>query len=485
MHPFHFIVACSLALIQPLAAQLLDLWGAVVASKVEEEPGPLLSNITTFFTSRDADWANETERYSNIVRPQIQLVVRPGTESDIPTIVQYANKNSIEFYTVSRGHALTTSVGALNGIEIDLRGLNGIEINPDNLTARFQGGVYSNEVLDTMANAGYVTATGTCSCVSILGPALGGGHGNQQGVHGLTSDGLVSMDVVLANGTGITVSNSSHPDLWWAMRGAGHNFGIVTSFEAKIYPDNKTYYYRTYEFSGDKLEPLYEELNKFHNNGTLSTKWFGTWGVYTVDTTVNETEATIVQVFVYAGPQAEAEPLFAPFDVLEPLKSIMLWGGGVDSPLCTPNRTHVVGTAGLQVYNVTTGRQIYDLYNSKIAEHPELGSTRVLHEGYAVKGVRDISSKDSAYPLRDDYLLMYFDAAPEPDSGLEDFAKKWAHETVALWNAGQPERLPTACTNYAAGDEGLEAILRGLKAQYDPDNKFAYYNPIIPPTRSA
>jgi len=127
-------------------------------------------------------------------------------------------------------------------------------------------------------------------------------------------------------------------------------------------------------------------------------------------------QPTIVWVFVYAGPQVEAEPLLAPFDQLDPASMIDgnipykevndAMGGGVNSTLCAPNRTHIVGTAGLQVYNVTTERQIYDLFNSSVAEHPELGGTRVLHEGYAVQGVRDIPSADSAYPLRDDFLLM-------------------------------------------------------------------------------
>ncbi|XDG04741.1 hypothetical protein ABKA04_004356 [Annulohypoxylon sp. FPYF3050] len=269
------------------------------------------------------------------------------------------------------------------------------------------------------------------------------------------------------------------------MRGAGHNFGIVTSFEANIYPDNKTYYYRTYEFSGDKLESLFKEMNDFYNNGTLSTNWLGAWGVYTVVSNVSETEATIVYVFVYAGPQAEGEPLFEPFDQLGPVSMVDgtipykeindIMGGGVDSPL--------------------SERQIYDLFNKKIAEHPELGSTRVLHEGYAVEGVRNIKPEDSAYPLRDDYLLMYFDAIVEEGSGLDDFARQWGRETIDLWNAGQPQRKPTAYVNYAAGYESLQAMygyepwrlerLRHLKAKYDPQNRFAYYNPIIQPNSTS
>ncbi|KAH8653816.1 hypothetical protein BX600DRAFT_553459 [Xylariales sp. PMI_506] len=502
MPSLRLIIALGSAILcQPLAASILDVRSTITPAQVQRELGPLLATNATIYTPNSPEWSNETERYNTIVQPHFQLVVRPGLESDIPKIVNYANTHGIEFYAANRGHALTISVGEFSGIQIDLRSLANIYLHPDTQSAHFQAGVYGYEVLNTMADAGYVSATGTCSCVGILGPALGGGHGNQQGVHGLISDGIRSMNVVLANGTAITVSNSSHSDLWWAMRGAGHNFGIVTSFEANIYPDNKTYYYRTYEFTGDKLEALFERLNTFHNNGTLSNKWLGAWGVYTMDTTVSETDAVIIWVFAYAGPEEEAVPLFAPFDQLDhvslidgniPYKDVNdAMGGGINSTLCEANRTHVIGTAGLQVYNLTAERQIYDLFNSKVAQHPELGSTRVLHEGYSVLGVREINADDSAFPLRDDYLLMYFDAVPEPGSGLQDFARQWQLETVDLWNAGQPTRQPTAYVNYASGYESLEAMygyeswrierLQSLKAQYDPHNAFSYYNPIIPP----
>ena len=75
--------------------------------------------------------------------------------------------------------------------------------------------------------------TGVCQCTSLLGPGLGGGHGFLQGHHGLVADQFVSMNIVLADGTLHTIDEKS--DLWWAMRGAGHNFGIVTSVETKIY----------------------------------------------------------------------------------------------------------------------------------------------------------------------------------------------------------------------------------------------------------
>ena len=80
-------------------------------------------------------------------------------------------------------------------------------------------------------------------------------------------------------------------------------------------------------------------------------------------------------------------------------------GGGVDDPLCEPGKTHVIGTAGLEVYNVTAQRAIYDLYNQKISQQPRLADTRVLVEGYSVRGVRNFASDDSAYPFRADNIL--------------------------------------------------------------------------------
>lgn len=102
-----------------------------------------------------------------------------------------------------------------------------------------------------------------------MGPGLGGGYGRYMGFYGLIIDNLLSMNVVLANGSAITVSESATPDLWWGMRGAGHNFGIVTSFNTKIHKRTvDEWFYITYTFRQDKLEWLFGVVNAMMNNGT-------------------------------------------------------------------------------------------------------------------------------------------------------------------------------------------------------------------------
>ncbi|POS70419.1 hypothetical protein DHEL01_v211189 [Diaporthe helianthi] len=372
----------------------------------------------------------------------------------------------------------------------------------DKGTVRLEAGTFNHEVINALWDQGYVTTTGACSCVGMAGPALGGGHGHLQGHHGLISDNLVSMRLVLANGTAITVDENTNVDLWWALRGAGHNFGVVTSFEMRIHPREglERWYCRTYVFTHDKLERLFEELISFQEDSLPNTVVAGHFGGYAMDPTFSTTEAIISWVFVFSGSQNDAAPFLRPFDRLEPIatfdQSTMypslpdVLGSGLDSELCAASKAHIVSTTGLTAFNVTSQRQIYELYNKNVARHPSLRNARVLHEGYSTEAVRKVPAESSAYAFRDERLLMYFDAILEPgQEGLEEFTKQWAHETRDLWNKGQPERLSTTYVNYAFGDESVESLygyepwrlerLRALKAQYDPHNKFRYYNPIV------
>ena len=167
--------------------------------------------------------------------------------------MKYANDNDVPFLIYDGLHGALVSLGKMDrGISIALNQLNSIEIAKDGKTVTAGGGVMSKNVTDVLWDAGKQTVTVTCECVSLLGPALGGGHGWCHGRHGLVIDQFVSMNVVLANGTLTTINSNS--ELWWTIKGAGHNFGIVTSLTSKIYEVEHTdWAIETLTFSGDKL----------------------------------------------------------------------------------------------------------------------------------------------------------------------------------------------------------------------------------------
>lgn len=108
---------------------------------------------------------------------------------------------------------------------------------------------------------------GLCECVSILGPLLGGGHSVLQGDYGFAADSLVSAKVALHNGTVVTASATENEDLFWGLRGAGHNLGIVLEFEVNAYdihPDPWTF--MTFVYDADRIEEYFEAWNELEDS---------------------------------------------------------------------------------------------------------------------------------------------------------------------------------------------------------------------------
>lgn len=219
--------------------------------------------------------------------------------------MKYCNKKSIEFLAVNRGHSLSIySMKKFKGIQIDLKKLTGISLKKDKKSAILQGGTFGINVIETLWDLGYVTgespkpqcvfaayvltssaeATGAHECVGYMGLALGGGHGRYEGLYGLASDNLIELNTVLADGRTIKVSKDKNADLFWGMQGAGHNYGIVTSAEVKVYPKKvDTWHFHEYYWSGDKLETVFERLNTFHGNGSTPVLMGVNFGSFTIN----------------------------------------------------------------------------------------------------------------------------------------------------------------------------------------------------------
>lgn len=119
---------------------------------------------------------------------------------------------------------------------------------------------------------------GACECTGVVSPILGGGHGFLQGQYGLLADNLLSADLVLANGTMITISESQHSDLFWGLRGAGQNFGIVTKFRYRIYDrtrEKEMWAFEHFIFPTEKLEAVYEVVEEQRTEAPVELAHWG------------------------------------------------------------------------------------------------------------------------------------------------------------------------------------------------------------------
>jgi len=162
-------------------------------------------------------------------------IIVPQTQVQLQYAFQVLTQNNLPFTTRSGGHCY--GPGSLSsGYIIDLRNFNAITPNVGNNTVTIGAGCRLGQVIETLGALNYAIPTGTCPSVGIAGLALGGGVGLLSRAYGLTADAVISMTVLMADGTIIEVTQDTYPDLFWALRGAGANaFGIVLDFTFTMY----------------------------------------------------------------------------------------------------------------------------------------------------------------------------------------------------------------------------------------------------------
>ncbi|KAL9036477.1 MAG: hypothetical protein Q9214_006114, partial [Letrouitia sp. 1 TL-2023] len=261
-----------MAILNLLRATILAiLTSSIVASPVRsltDDLKPLLSSAAKIYYPGSVGFTNATTRWSADTKPGLDVIVKVASEKDVQATIQYANSHSIPFLAINGGHGTSSYLSTItSGIGIYMRGLAGVSLSPTNASqAVILGGTLSGEVIAGLGKLKKQSVTGGCDCTGFTSPMLGGGHGWLQGRYGLMTDNLVSSRVVLANGTAISVDETQHSDLYWGLRGAGHNFGIVTSVHYQVYdstPDIDGFATATFTFTQDKLEAVFAIANQW------------------------------------------------------------------------------------------------------------------------------------------------------------------------------------------------------------------------------
>jgi FAD/FMN-containing dehydrogenase len=162
-------------------------------------------------------------------------IVRAADASDVARVVELARETGAELAVRSGGHSIPGHSTTAGGIVLDLRDLNGLELDVETRTAWAETGVTTGRYTEAAAEHGLATPFGDTSSVGIGGITLGGGVGYLVRKHGLTIDSLVAADVVTADGELLRVDAESHPDLFWAIRGGGGNFGVATRLRFRLH----------------------------------------------------------------------------------------------------------------------------------------------------------------------------------------------------------------------------------------------------------
>jgi FAD/FMN-containing dehydrogenase len=407
-------------------------------------------------------------------------VVRCAGASDVMRAVRLARDNGLLVAVRGGGHNISGNAVCEGGLLIDLSPMRSVRVDPKKRTARVEPGVTLGE-FDKEAQAfGLATPLGINSTTGVAGLTLGGGFGWLSRKFGFTVDNLVSADVVTADGALIQASAVENPDLFWAIRGGGGNFGVVTSFEFKLHPVGPNL------ASGLIVHPFArarEILAGYREVAAAAPDELTAWVVLRkapplpfLPAEVHGKEILVFAV-CYAGEPANAEKALAPLRALgEPIADVIgvqpyaAWQTAFD-PLLTPGAFNYWKSHNFTALSDGLLDTLVDYVGTLPTEECE------IFIGQVGGASSRIDADATAYPHRDTNFVMNVHTRWR-ERGDEQTAIKWAREFFA---ATAPHATGGVYVNFMPEDE-TERVpgaygsnytrLAALKAKYDPDNLF-------------
>jgi FAD/FMN-containing dehydrogenase len=437
----------------------------------------------------DADYEEARKLYNGMIDKRPLMIARCADTADVIHAVRFGRENNLLTAIRGGGHN-GPGLGSCNdGLVIDLSLMNGVRVDPANRTVRVAGGCTQGDV-DHAAHAfGLAVPAGVVSTTGIGGLTLGGGHGYLARRYGLTIDNLLEADVVLADGSPVIASESQHEDLFWALRGGGGNFGVVTSFLFKAHPVKTV-------FAG----PIFWELMK---DGLRVMKWYRKFlpeapvelspflGLQTVPSTEPFPKEIwgkkiCALVTCYTGPLDKAEEAIQPIRRELPTP-ILDWMGPMPFPALQSLFDPLL-PKGLQWY--WKGDFVRELSDEAIDVHLEHAlkapSELSLMHLYPIDGaVHQVGPKETAWNCRNATWSMVIDGV-DPDPAKAQALKEWGR---GYWEAVHPFNLVGAYVNFMM-DEAEGRIrstygdnydrLADIKKKFDPTNFFRVNQNIKP-----
>ena len=433
---------------------------------------------------------NEVRKIWNAMidrRPAV--IVQCAEADDVPHAISYARDSGLEISIRGGGHNIAGSALCDNGVMIDFSNMKNIKVDAQKMRAYVEPGATLGDFDKAVQAHGLATPVGINSTTGIAGLTLGGGFGWLTRKYGMTIDNLVSAEMVMADGRKIQVSEDENTDLFWALRGGGGNFGVVTQFEFALYPVGPEILAGLLVFPIDQAKQVLEKYREFVNS---APEELNVWVVLRkapplpfLPVNVHGKEVIVLAIF-YAGDIAEGEKL------INSLRSFgdaygehigaqpyAQWQQAFD-PLLTPGARNY-----WKSHNFT---ELSDGALDSIIEFAgKLPSPQCeIFVGLIEGAANRVSSDAMAYGHRDAKFVLNVHGRWD-EAAQDETCIAWAR---AFFEASMPYASAGAYVNFMTGDESDRvaaayganyARLKQIKKKYDPENIF-HNNQNIKPT---
>jgi FAD/FMN-containing dehydrogenase len=436
-------------------------------------------------TSQSSGYDEARSVYNAMIDRRPLAILRAADVADVRTAVEAARESGLPLAVRDGAHSVPGFGTVDDGIVLDLGSMRGIRVDPEQRVARVQGGCVWGD-FDHAANSfGLATTGGIISTTGVAGLTLGGGIGYLARAHGLSIDNLRSADVVLADGRFVTATE--HPDLFWALRGGGGNFGVVTEMEFDLHPVD-TVYGGPMFFELDVAEELLRAYRGWIASAPREMGAFPAFQIAPPLPFVPEDrvgEPLVLLVSCFNGSDEDAEALLG--ELRSVAKPVAEHVGRMPYPALNSAFDGLL-PRGLQHY--WKAAFLPELTDGAIAVHVEHGPRVPAMEStmhlYPVDGaVHDVAADATAFAYREAMFAPVI-AGMWPDPAENEANIAWVRDYHA---ALEPHTSEGGYINFMAGDDqgriranygANYERLASIKRTYDPGNLFRINQNIVP-----
>jgi FAD/FMN-containing dehydrogenase len=429
----------------------------------------LLLNV---ITPGDAEYDSARRIWNAMVDKRPALIVPCLATGDVAAAIRFAREQGLPLSVKGGGHGVAGKAICEGGVVIDLSPMQRIFVDPERRAARAEGGVKWGEFDAATQDHGLATTGGVIPSTGIAGLTLGGGLGFLMRRFGLACDNLISAQVVTADGELLTASEEENPDLFWGLRGAGTNFGVVTTFEYQLHPVGPMV------LAGLITHPIDRaaEVCRFYREVTAAAP--DELMVYLGFGMSPDGERNVSLLVVASGQLETGEQLAQPLrDFGHPVADT------VGPVTYTQLQRFFESTYPPGRHNYWKSNFLSELTDEAI--EVLIDGARTTPSPYSYVGlehlggaVARVGADATAFTDRDAAFTVLFTSAWE-DAAETEKNVRWARN---YWGAIQPHARESVYINYVdAGDENRVnaaygenyARLAALKRKYDPDNVFS------------
>jgi FAD/FMN-containing dehydrogenase len=440
-------------------------------------------------TAGDAMYEDARKVYNAMHDRRPEAVVEAVDETDVIAAVRFARDNDLELAVRGGGHSVPGYGTTDGGLVIDLGRIRHALVDPEDQTVRIGGGSLLGDMDHATYTYGLATPAGFNSTTGVGGLTLGGGIGAYLSrKYGLTCDNLISANVVTANGERVTASADRNEDLFWALRGGGGNFGVVTSFQFRLHSI-------TSFFGGPiffELDAAPDVMRTFRDYTVDAPRELGGFVGFHIAPPLpfipedRHGDRLFAAVVSWCGPQDQAEQALRPLRDAGPVVAEHV--GPIPYPALQSAFDPLL-PPGLQHY--WKSDFVAELTDDAIEVHmengPKVPSVHTAVHLYLVNGaVHDMEVDATAFPVRDAHFSLNI-AGIWPDPADNDANISWVRD---YYQAIHPHNgYEGGYTNFMADDDEQRAEdnyganyrrLSEVKTRWDPDNVF-HLNQNIPP----